>query len=752
MGIIYRNIFACDSLGNKLISKLEFSAGGVSIKRDNNWIRDSYQYDAAFEGDTMIGFQSNFYAAYTFITGQKHTAILQDTTVLLEHMDPYKGPMHQFVSKISSKKKISEKPTFTPAVFKDFSQLGKDAKNELLGILNVLNQFLTISEKREIFKYDSISVLIISPNFFDEDIIQIKSLLNELNPTLDQLSDLSYSKQKLFYSTIHDILIGYSGSNDLINQYKSVHNYLTFENIHSYEYTALEFKAVEMMEEILPLLFGYRFFAALKLGAILFYKEGGIIDFQPISFSRSLAQENFNVRRIKAINTVDILPYSLRLSSIYETILICYFVFGQATVFDVVGKGQKVLYTTGAAPFLSDLVSGKYVKPNNPLNYFGDYGFLIKLFLKRYGNVILPRFEVRKNIDGKTAIMDGFARLFQTLYSAEIIKESGRNFGINIFEDDSNTWSKSSINYAVLKTFEYLVKPTTIDPTDFLRSVFRGSVPINSYKFYSKYLDSGDTADYTSHDRSAFWNSIGEVFLDYPTLSQFFGRDFGTIQPSLFYTRNNLRGNPQPLTVEGLLTPEFVEKIDHLYNNFYQILSTKYQNGEKITVIFHQDSLGGIYGNSILNKILSDDIKDKFGDLVRSRSSSISFTFQKQGNEILNEEEFRSFIASITFYLVMFNSIALFKESSGLYGLIASQRELFTANYIYELDGGSSQLSATGQQILEAYQSGWNINNEGRIVWNYGDCWPIYLFNDAMELIEWYSNRFLNGGNIKNLI
>lgn len=99
----------------------------------------------------------------------------------------------------------------------------------------------------------------------------------------------------------------------------------------------------------------------------------------------------------------------------------------------------------------------------------------------------------------------------------------------------------------------------------------------------------------------------------------------------------------------------------------------------------------------------------------------------------------------------MFNSIALIQESSGLYGLIASQRELFTANYIYELDGGSSQLSATGQQILATYQSGWNLNDEGRIVWNYGDCWPIYLFTDARELIGWFSDRFLYGGIIRKL-
>jgi hypothetical protein len=655
------------------------------------------------------------------------------------------------VSEISSKKKISERPTFTPAVFKDFSQLDTNTKNELIEILSTIDQFITVSgkiRKYRKYRYDSISDLIISQNFYDGDISQIKSLLNELNPTLGQLSDLSYSKQKLFYNTLHEILIGYSGSNDLINKYKSIHNYLTFQNIHSKDYTKLEFKAVKMMEEILPVLFGYRFFALLKLGAILFYKEGGIIGFQPVSFSKWLVQENLNSRRIKALNTVDMRPYNIGTKKIlFEKILICYFIFGHATIFDVTGEGQKILYATGPTSFLSDLVSDIYIKPNNPSRYFTNYGSLVKLFLERYENMILPRFEIKKNIDGKTAIIDGFARLFQTLYNAEMIKEFGKRFGIKIFEDNPDTWSKSSINYAILNTFEYLIKPTeTRDPTSFFRGIFRGDVPIDSYSFYSKFSEG------TSHDRSDFWNSIGKVFLDYPTLSQFFGRDFGIIQPSLFYTFNNLQRFSQPLTVDALLTPVFKEKINHLYNNFYQILSTKYQNGQKLTVTFHQDSLEGINENSILNRILAKEIRDKFRDLIEDDSKSLSIVIQKQGDKILNEEEFRSFIASITFYLVMFNSIALFEESSDLYGLIASQRELFTANYIYELDGGISQLSVTGQQILTTYQSRWNMNDEGRIVWDYGNCWPIYLFNDARELIEWFSNRFLGGDNIKELV
>ncbi|KKL15565.1 hypothetical protein LCGC14_2504320, partial [marine sediment metagenome] len=134
-------------------------------------------------------------------------------------------------------------------------------------------------------------------------------------------------------------------------------------------------------------------------------------------------------------------------------------------------------------------------------------------------------------------------------------------------------------------------------------------------------------------------------------------------------------------------------------------------------------------------------IKDIFKDLIQG--DSLSLTIQKQGNKIVNQEEFDTFVTSITLYLVLFNSLALIQESSGKYGLIASQRELFTADYIFQLS--NPELSITGQQILAAYQSGWNKNDENKVVWNVGDCWPIYLFSDAKELIGWFNTHFLHG-------
>ena len=98
----------------------------------------------------------------------------------------------------------------------------------------------------------------------------------------------------------------------------------------------------------------------------------------------------------------------------------------------------------------------------------------------------------------------------------------------------------------------------------------------------------------------------------------------------------------------------------------------------------------------------------------------------------------------------MFNAKALIQENDGSYGLIASQCELLGADYIFQL--GINELSDTGKQILATYQSSWNVNVENKIVWKYGDCWPIYLFSDARGLISWFEAHFLNGkGTITKL-
>ncbi len=127
-----------------------------------------------------------------------------------------------------------------------------------------------------------------------------------------------------------------------------------------------------------------------------------------------------------------------------------------------------------------------------------------------------------------------------------------------------------------------------------------------------------------------------------------------------------------------------------------------------------------------------------------------SIVIDKQSGKIMNEEEFNTYIASIVLYLVLFNVKALIQERDSSYGLIASQRELLDASYIFQL--GAPELSATGRQILAIYQSSWNINDERRTVWNYGDFWPIHLFNDAKALIMWFNTHLLNGrGTISKL-
>lgn len=760
-GNTYLNIYASDNIGNRLVSRLDFSSSSVSIRTSNSWLRNSYEYELAYEGATIIGFQSNFYAAYTFITGQKYITTLQDTTVLLEHMDPYKDPMHQFISQ-STKSKRKTLDAYSPPEFKNFEDLDLDIKNELMEILTAVDQFLEwdiVTEKRVKFKYDSISDLIVSQNFFDEDVSKINELFNEIDPSIDQLSDLTYSKQKLFYHTLNEMFKGYSGTSTLINSYKALFNGLTFgENspntagLHSNTYTQQEFKAVEMLEEISSQLFGYRFFAALKLGAILFYKDGAITKFQPVAFNKWLVQENLNAKRIKAMNTGDMNAYTYdNFKANAKRIIPSYFVFGHKTVFDVIGKGAQIITSHAPQSFISALAKGTYHKPSNPNNVRIDFGKIINVFLNTYEGVIRSKYSERRNLLGKTAMMNGFGKMYETRFSPIIIESLGASSGMNIFQTKQESISKSSFNYALLKTFELLINPSKkLDPTKAFSDVFKGTAQSTSF-----------TIEANTGWETLWENSLGIINLDYATMTLYFGKDLSLIQPSLINTWANLKPEStlriqQPLSVSELLSSQFKEKIDHLYNNLYQSLSTSYRDGDQLTVEFHQDTSHGIYqnteeDNSLLGFTLSTETLTKFRDLINNREqNSLSITIQEQAGEIINEEEFNTFVASITLYLVLFNAKALIQENDGSYGLIASQRELLDADYIFQL--GVNELSDTGKQILATYQSSWNVNAENRIVWNYGDCWPIHLFNDAKTLIAWFNTHFLSGrGTISEL-
>lgn len=343
--------------------------------------------------------------------------------------------------------------------------------------------------------------------------------------------------------------------------------------------------------------------------------------------------------------------------------------------------------------------------------------------------------------------MNGFGKMYEDKFNPTVIKAFGISRGIGVFETNSESISKSSFNYALQRSFELLIKPTrSRDPTGVFSRIFRGTA-LSSFKFEAE----GDW-------RSLWESSLGIISLDYPTMTTYFGRDLSLIQPALRYTVRNLDprqalGGIQPLSVSELLTSQFKEKIDHLYNNLYNSLSTSYKDGDQLTVTFHRDTSQGINDNSLLKKTLLQEIRNKFSDLIGGNinENSFSIVLDKQSGKLMNEKEFNSYIASIVLYLVLFNAKALIQENDGSYGLIASQRELLGADYIYQL--GVNELSDTGKEILSTYQSSWNINTENRIVWNYGDCWPIHLFNDARALIAWFNVYFLkNKGTITTLI
>jgi hypothetical protein len=728
----YKLDMTLEDLGsNWYLSQSYFENPLYFIEQDSIFtLRNCYRYIMYFAGENVIPFLQEF--KYNFVPVMAHE--------------------QYFVKEIKKASNLKSLGKFELPIFKSFSDLDKDIQNELTEILSILDQIKStfLPNKDESFKFDAISDLIISENFFDEDLSVITSIFNDMNPTQGQLSDLSFSRQKLFYYTFHELLKSYTGISDLVADYKLLYEGLTFQNIHSEEYTKDEFEAVKTLEQILPKIFGYRFHTLLKLGMISMVKEGSTIKIQPISLHLSLLRDIMNGRRIKSINfkVLGLYKYKEFYSRGLKT-LASILVFGQATFINIIGEvNPQVIYTKANKDFISDLIGSHFKAPTNPARYFVHYGSLLQSFLEKYANIKISDFSIRKNIIGKSAIMDGFANLLPSIMSSGIIELAGRDLNIDAFKDNSETWSKKNINYAFAQIFEKLIIPaarsgSTVDirdVTDTLLQIFTGKKQVATHK-----ITSGNIRGNTR----TFWQSdnYGKVTLDYATLSQFFGKDFHKIQPSLYYTYYNLENHPQALSIEGLFTKKFMDKADHLYNNYYKILSSEYKDGVKLTARFHKEDSQGLHKGTTLKSIL----RGEFTSLLKG--TSLSYTVSKQGNIITNLEELHRFIVNIVFYQIFFNSIVFIQDGSN-YGLFTSQREIFGDGYITGVSAHSQRLStsvvlsAKGLSILEKWSNKWNREenkNDGRIIWDFGDCWPVYLFEDALRLIETFNNHFYRG-------
>ncbi|MHA2183059.1 MAG: hypothetical protein ACXAAH_16700, partial [Promethearchaeota archaeon] len=183
----------------------------------------------------------------------------------------------------------------------------------------------------------------------------------------------------------------------------------------------------------------------------------------------------------------------------------------------------------------------------------------------------------------------------------------------------------------------------------------------------------------------------------------------------------------------------------HLYSKFYTILSENYENNEIIRAEFHVEGAQGLGEDSRIDNALSNNILLKFNNLLGPDQHSLEFVMEKQGDVLLNEVEFREFVLSITFYLVMFNAFAIVGDDVSGYKLFATQRKLYNNDYITGLYPhslpASTSLSSDGEIIYDTEQAQWNEEN-GEVVWNLEDCWPIYLLDDARDLINIFKLGF----------
>ena len=230
-------------------------------------------------------------------------------------------------------------------------------------------------------------------------------------------------------------------------------------------------------------------------------------------------------------------------------------------------------------------------------------------------------------------------------------------------------------------------------------------------------------------------------------MTQYFGNDFYAIQPALYYREGTIRSSwgSKDLTLQHLVTSEFKYKIQHLYNKFYTVLAGNYKNNEIIKAEFHIEGALGLGEGSRIDNALSNDILLKFNDLLGPDQHFLEFVMKKQDGIITNRAEFMSFVGSIVLYLVMFNAIVFIGDEVNGYNLFASQRKIYNNDYLIGLYPqnlpASTILSPDGESIYNTMQAQWN-EESGETVWNFEDCWPIYLLDDAIDLINIFKPGF----------
>jgi hypothetical protein len=191
---------------------------------------------------------------------------------------------------------------------------------------------------------------------------------------------------------------------------------------------------------------------------------------------------------------------------------------------------------------------------------------------------------------------------------------------------------------------------------------------------------------------------------------------------------------------------DFKQKFNHLYTKYHETFSDAYKDNEVITATFHKEDNLGISDETRIDRTLDSGIKEKFRDLNVHRGHSLKFTIRKDGEgNVLNYEDFNSFVASIVLYQVLFNAFVFVGDKDTGCTLFASQRKIYNNDYLVSLyDGGIPsyyRLGTRGEEIYDTMHSQWNLK-EGRPVFNLEDCWPIYLLNDAKDLISVFKLGF----------
>ncbi len=784
-GAIHTNIFVSDKNNKKLISKLKFTSTGYEIRKSdsyrprNNWASKFMQYSELYQNSKIIGFQSEFLAAYTFITGENTISTLQETTAEVIQLDRYIDPLPS----ISAQKDKTNKPK-EPGIF-PFEELPNLAEDKLELFANFIDQIAHHRNTRVVISnlikglhdesrtLESGTVKYYTDQYY-KDIFNVldpesssipNAMKNIRNYYLDSDDNPITEKtsQFLFYDTFLKLIqdkIGHELFEEFSGLLFNLGQPLTFSQPDKFDIDA-DFDLLQTLNKILATVFSFNGLLLLKAGIMTIAKSGVDHKVDYHTLTQKIMGQFLGVFKIKTLHTrrrTDVkasevlrgtirdLPRSLWY---YSSI----FLFGYIENVEI-GTEIREMYIAPVRSFATDLFENY---PNKELSRLW-YEEISTVFLKSFYSDFV-RIDKRSMpnsgsvLDGKQTIFEGLMDMISDNLEKRPMPSRTGDIGSDA---NKRKVAKNFMGSQFLRYF-YAMAGSSHGPQYMTKIKNMMQAGVGNELVFGKTAYSNPLFHLDSNPGSGFrvnfdLNRFTSEQLQLITWAiRYDDKMSGGTDPVKAAPRNDYNKIIQLQNIVERIKDPIVASYDRLREIFY---NAKDDSGDFLTSISVNFKTPSGKGNDKESTLKNGIFSNYRGEGIKT-GNGIKILIQRDSNgKITNLDSFNRDILSIIHYLTKYPYSYIIAKQGHMRSsnnlLYASLTEIFSEDYIKTVfEGGESTAGHLTQFARDnygnwqngyfdgqaVYHPGWNQDSEhwasGRRLWLESNIFPVYLFNGA---------------------